>query len=195
MSEPQHNYSSAFVDFCKGSPIEEVAEANGIPVDTLKVHAHRMGWRGLMTSMLDLRQNAMVPVKTSWAAVKLESNRQSNYEQATKLREMAEGYIRDAMDRGVQLPPKTLRDLACAVATIHDLTYRALGDVPAKKDANQSDRPANTAIHVHLPAVLASPRPTKAVIDVETVSDQPEEAFCNTVDVTGSNDEKPQNKS
>lgn len=160
-----HNYAAAFVSYLCGSPLEEVAQAHDIPLGTLEGHASRFGWCSLVRQVGARVEaiNAVQPT-SAWAQAELDANRKKNWLQVQRLLQLAENTITGALGDGTgELPPKMLKDLATSVSVLHDLGYRALGDIPAKRDAASSDRAAGAVIHVHLPALMAQPRPERVV--------------------------------
>ena len=191
MQRENHNYAAAFLQYLEGRSFEEIAENSEIPLDTLKAQASHNGWGSLRTVYNEMHENQLVKPNIESSLVKMETNRQTNLIQAQKfqnvldfaLQQLAEemqngpkkytvtvtdkkGNTRTETKIFERLTPKNIRDLSCAAATIHDLTYRALGDIPAKKDPNQSDSAPRAQIIVNIPSILAQPRDLTRVIEV-----------------------------
>lgn len=172
-----HDYSLALSQFLRGHPLTEISSAMSIPLESLETYAKQHAWISLSRELAQYYNTALTPTKGQWATEVLEHNRKFNYTQATELRQLAQNVIdaevrRHSVNPEAAMTPKNLRDLAAALATIHDLGYRAIGDMVGKKDAAQGDKPAGTTIHVHLPAILAEPRPLTKVIEIEAKADE-----------------------
>lgn len=177
MSNPKvYSYESAFALYLDGNPLEDIAVSLGIPFDTLKQRSWVHGWAAIAKRYTEVAKNSFVLPTLARSAQQLEANRSANQKQAERLRAILDKTLL-ALETGAALPtPKNFRDICAAAATIHDLTYRALGDVPAKKDAGQPDRPAQAAIHVHLPPAIAAPRHASRTITIGAKADTPDEA-------------------
>jgi hypothetical protein len=79
--------------------------------------------------------------------------------------------IRDTL-RMYLANPKRYKELAVGLAQVHELRYRALGDVPNVQSGNKPDAHRTlTQIVVNMPSVVARPRQP---IEVQTVADAPE---------------------
>lgn len=170
------SYELAFSRYLEGHPLEDIAKQLEIPLDVLQHRSWQHGWRAMALRFHEVAKTVNVLPTFRLTTEHLELNRKANYEQAKRLRVQSDKFLKQMEDTGTLLTPKAFRDLVAAIATIHDLTYRALGDVPAKKDANQPDRPASAQIHVHLPAAIASPRSGARTIDIKANADVPESA-------------------
>lgn len=171
MQKSNHNYAAAFLQFLDGRPLDEIAERDDIPITTLKAVASHNGWP--MLKMTFEEKHPLLPrvdiIVKEQAVI---ANRERNMAQATLLRDKVEEVLKTYADSGTPLTAKTLRDLACAAATIQDLTYRAVGDSGAKRDPNQPDVAPRTQITVNIPAIIASPRDVSRVLEVR--ADAPE---------------------
>ena len=182
MSAFKYNYGRAFALYSQGHPLEEVAELCDMPTDKLKEHAGREGWGALalaVQSHFTTRQELMTrlpPEKQKLTLEKLQANRDTNFAHADMLRQVAyktlEHWIKVVTEPDVDgrigiIDPKALKEMANALATIHELTYRALGDAEAKTTAGP-DRPSGSPkITINLPGVLVNPRGARQ-IDVKS---------------------------
>lgn len=185
MSQLKYNYGKCFALYSQGYPLEEVSKQCDIPIEKLKEHASRESWSGLAKSVQSFysARNELVKANTpeeSLAITKrLQANRDTNLAHATLLRDIAyktlEHWIlvcNTPNDKGQtqSIDPKSLKEMANCLATIHDLTYRALGDYEGKRDPTQPDRPSGSPhITINLPNVLVTQRGQRTV-DVNTTS-------------------------
>jgi hypothetical protein len=175
-----YNYTAAFVEYSKGTAIEEIAEALAIPVDVLRRKASLERWQTLsgrvqMPSLLGRG-------KTERDLAKIDANRARNFEIAQKLQEdlleivgkLRQGTLtfehRTAKGEIVVLPPnlRDRRDLASYAAEVANMSYRALGDVvaPAQPEGGPVVQGAGQ-ITIVLPAPVAQPRQERSY-DVES---------------------------
>lgn len=182
MPSLQFNYASAFAMYEQGHTLDQISQVTGIPIKTLKTQHSLQGWQGLKASMKSFHdaQRELAPltptVDHALALKRLETNRDANYTQAKQLFDLTQKTI-DTWIKAATIPneegrtfapsPKDLKELANAVATIHELTYRALGDgTAAKKDPSFPADKQTPQVIINLPGVLASPRIAKKTIDV-----------------------------
>lgn len=191
MTPIEFNYSEAFFLYLQGRSLEEIAENSGFRLDFLRTYASKHGWTGLRVVHNEMTTNALVRPDAKVSLALMENNRQVNLAQAQKFQGVIDFAIKQLQDEMTNGPkkytvtttdkkgntktetktfervtPKNIRDLACAAATVHDLTYRALGDIPAKKDPSQSDVTPRAQIILNLPPIMAEPRNITRVIDV-----------------------------
>lgn len=178
MAAFKYNYGQAFTLFSQNNPLEEVAEMCQIPIEKLKEHAGREGWTGLVKSIQGYHAarnelvQALPPEEKKNAIAKLQANRDANFAQADMLRQVAYKTIEhwlsvvsepDEEGRIGLIDARNLKEMANALATIHELTYRALGDCAAKTTSGP-DRPSGSPqITINLPGVLVNPRGSKTI--------------------------------
>lgn len=183
MSSKNPNYMSAFALYQQGHSLDQISETTGIPIDRLREQCSRHSWQGLaatLKSYYEARNELiprLAPVDHALAVKKLETNRETNYAQAMQLHKLAQKTVDDWIKAATEPDeqgqtftprPKDLKELANAIATIHELTYRALGDTEAKREPVVGERQSGTPhIHINLPGVLVNPRGAKT-IDVKT---------------------------
>ena len=86
------------------------------------------------------------------------ANRVTNLRQAKRLRdELDKSILMVTANGALQLPPFIVKELAQAAGTIHDLTYRAVGDKNLQR--NPSDGGGNvTQVVLNFPTQLQTPR-------------------------------------
>jgi hypothetical protein len=186
-----YSYTPAFVAYCKGLAVEEIAREFNIPLDSLKSKIRQEGWKGLADRMCGL--NGPVPADTVAALDRIEANREKNYETASKLRDQinalldqyAAGTLRirkyfivkgAAAGYDAVPTPSDLLNLATCARTIADLTFRSLGDMAGqagKKTANPETNPVSHPIKINLPPIISLPRQMRARLTPE----QREELF------------------
>ena len=176
-----YNYTSAFVAFCKGAPAEEISIELNIPIGSLKSKMRQEGWKSLADSLLG--QNGPVPGNAGEALARIEANRAKNFEAAAKLRDEL-GKIIDQLLAGTLRIQKRfhykggiveceaqpsladLVQLATYARMVHDMTYRALGDIGAngghKADVTAGTQPPACPITIVLPEAISMPRTERA---------------------------------
>ena len=153
-------YTPAFVAFCGGAPIEEIAEKFNIPIKSLQSKIRQEGWRALANRLCGRISTDWTPYEDVLA--KIEANRAKNYETAAKLREhltdmvghLHAGTLRikklfqhqgRVVEHEVSPGPADWLNIATYARTIADMSYRALGDHVAnggyKADASAATPP------------------------------------------------------
>jgi uncharacterized protein YjcR len=78
---------------------------------------------------------------------------------------------RDELRHTAAPSPKALMDLAKAVATIHDIRYRAVGDMVNKGSGEVPIRQTVASITVNMPGAIGTPR-ERRVIEIKPVDPQ-----------------------
>lgn len=172
-----YNFAAAFVEYCKGTQLEEIALALAIPYTRLKNRSVQEGWGLLVPQMVV----APVTNTAERGLEKIKENREKNFQIARLLQE-------DLLETCTKLRAGTLQfekvfangtsatvdpnlrdraDLANYAKSVAELSYRALGDVEQSKNAPAD--PALTGaqqITIVLPPAVSTPRETRAY-DVE----------------------------
>jgi hypothetical protein len=186
-----YSYTPAFVAYCQGAPVEEIAAELKIPVTSLQAKIRQEGWRGLAN-----RMSGRIPADAGPnddALNRIEANRAKNYEIAAKLREhvieiviaLRAGTLRmkkqfqhkgQIVEYEAKPGPAEWLNIATFARTVFDLTYRALGDFGAnggyKADASPGTPPPAQPISIILPAAIARPREERSV-EVECAPVEP----------------------
>ena len=173
MNQEAYNYLAAFTSFVEGASIEEVSREHDIPMQTLYKHVQRHNWRALADRMNARKEADLQPMQEQWALEKCAENRKKNLQRAERLYQQVDKILEAIETKNEPMSPKTLRDLVCAATTILEMSYRASGDGQGgKMDSMPPEKQRTTAIQINLPAIIATPRSTKRVINIE--SDRPE---------------------
>jgi hypothetical protein len=170
-------YTPAFVAFCGGTPVDEIAAEFKIPIESLKAKMWQEGWRGLANRMAGRITVDLVPHDA--ALSKCERNRAKNYEAAVKLREhlteilehLRAGTLRikkvfhyqgRTIEHAAQPGPADWVCIANYAMAIANMTYRALGDCVGnggyKADVSPGAAPPVSPMTIVLPAAVANPR-------------------------------------
>ncbi len=172
-------YTPAFVAFCGGAPLEEIAHEFNIPIESLKAKIRQDAWRSLANRISG--RIAVEVTSHDEALNKIETNRAKNYETAAKLRDHAieiihclrAGTLRikkrfqqkgQLVEQEVEPGPADWLSIATYLRTVTDMTYRALGDFQAQGGKAVQDAPAGTPsppappITIVLPSAVARPR-------------------------------------
>lgn len=175
---PAFNWTAAFCEFCRGSSLEDIAQALAIPIDSLRRKAHGEKWSLLAPGM------AVQTVSIAERGLeRLKENREKNLriaqelqedliEQIHKLREgklEIERVFANGSRAEVEAGLRERVELATYARTVAELSYRALGDHEAAKptqDERGNGAPQNLTIV--LPVQVAVPRQERAE-DVEAV--------------------------
>jgi hypothetical protein len=139
------------------------------------------GWQGLADALIG--QTGPVPRNTADALARIEANRAKNYEMAAKLAKeldrildrLAAGTLRikkrfqykgQVVECDAEPSIADFVQLATYMRMVHDMTYRALGDIVAngghKADAAAGAQPPSLPIEIILPKEIALPRHERA---------------------------------
>lgn len=173
----QYNRIAAFVEYCKGTNLEEISFALAIPIDHLKRWERDERWAAMVPKM----EIACVPRAdgdVERAQEKIKANRERNLEIFQKLQDdlldvaiklrAGELTVTKVFANGsrVELEP-SLRDrcdLALYAKNVAEGSYRALGDVESVKNAPAPEAalPGAGQITIVLPAPVAAPRQVRA---------------------------------
>lgn len=187
------HYAPAFIEYCRGTPLEEISMIMGIPEGTLRSRASEEKWNQLRDSLparlgMDLAVEPQGREKAQAQAMLMQKNREENYALWCKLRGEAAGVIEDLCagklkftryfhNRGSVVEhvcEPTMADrtaLANYLQMIAMGTYAALGDRGATtgaKDGADAFRDATQApaITIVLPGVISAPREDRTEVQV-----------------------------
>jgi hypothetical protein len=193
-------YTPAFVAYCQGAPVEEIAAEFKVPVKSLQAKIRQEGWRSLAN-----RMSGCIPADAglnSDALNRIEANRAKNYETAAKLREhviemviaLRAGTLRikkqfqhkgQIVEYEAEPGPADWLNIATYARIISDMTYRAIGDSQAQGKPGQDAsagalNPPAPPLTIILPSVIARPRFERSV-----------EVECAPVESSGGNPAMP----
>lgn len=168
-------FQAAFLSYCRGYPLGEIALFYGIPLVDLEKRALDEHWAQLAG---EIKVPAAKGTRAGDMAVineRLEQNRTTNYRMFCKLRdvlvqkigELQEGTLKverlfhdkksGAVVSGWAEPgPSDLVSLATAAKTVAEGTYRALGDMVAAEDKSQRSLAPAVGITVLIPGIVAT---------------------------------------
>lgn len=190
MASPSHfNWTAAFVEYCKGTPIEDIATVLDIPEDTVRRKMHSDRWEMQRTNLPlpatlgggnVARDNARMEIMLK--------NREENYELWRKLRDDAARVITDLVDGRLAFKKywhnkgqivehvcePTMADrtsLANYLQLIANGSYAALGDrgatTGAKDEASVGAAAAQApAITIVLPGAVSVPRDQRQTVEI-----------------------------
>lgn len=187
-----YNYAQAFVEYCRGTSLEEISHILAIPEETLKARSIQEGWTRLRNS-LPQELPAVVPqgeLQIAARAQLLQENRDENYKGWVTLRshalkvinELANGELKITRrwhNRG-QIVEKVcepsiaeMTALANYYQIICNGSYLALGDRGATEGASSRGGTEGSAAHapaitIVLPGAVSVPREQRAEILVES---------------------------
>jgi hypothetical protein len=177
---PKYNRAAAFVEYARGTTLEEIAHALAIPYEIIKRWEHEEKW-ALIAPRFD-KPTLANQDEAERAQKKINENRERNLAIAVKLQEdlldmatkLRDGTLKSvrvfANGLRVEVEP-TLRDrcdLALYARNVAELSYRALGDVESTKNAPaETGLPSAGQITIVLPPPVAAPRAIRA-LDVES---------------------------
>jgi hypothetical protein len=180
----EFNRAAAFLEYSKGTPLEDVSHALAIPLNHLKRWCHEENWPALVpqlpaTTALAKRD----PAEEHQALEKIKANRERNLRIAQALQEdllevvdkMRKGELKVtrvfANGRKEQMDPglRDRNDLALYARNVADMSYRALGDVPesAKNPHAPDGIAAAGQIIIALPQIVAAPRQLRPAVAVD----------------------------
>jgi hypothetical protein len=182
MAASLYNYAAAFVEYCKGTPVEDIALALAIPLETLKAKIRTEAWQRLSGEMA----LSLVPAKRAERDLaKIEDNRTKNMQIAELLQrdafELAGRLLKGELKmkfvtpKGdvVELEPtaKDRKNIAEYANRVAEMTYRALGDSekPAHNADGQAAQGGPTVITINLPPQIGVPRAERLPV----AADQP----------------------
>ena len=168
-----YSYTPAFVAYCGGASLEEIAGELKIPLKSLRAKARQEGWLSLLERMAGRIAPEYSP--NTDALDKIEANRWENFKVASKLFDdlktivaaLAAGTLRfKRVINGTivecEPTPNDRLTIASYARTVTEMTYRALGDHAANggriADASPGNTPAASPITIILPEAIALPR-------------------------------------
>lgn len=190
-----YNRTAAFVEYCKGSSLEDIAHALAIPLDTLTTWSHADKW-ALLTPKLPVAILPRAGAEAERAMAKIKANRERNMVTAARLQWDLERVVGQLLDgslrvervfangsRVEQAPGiRDRQDLALYAKHVAELSYRALGDVESTRGIGEGGGSQVGQITIVLPGAVASPREKRAqVIEIEGVSVQQAEAPATSI--------------
>ena len=181
-----YKWTAAFVAYCNGTPIEEIALVFSIPLDTLKDKIRVDSWNALRSKMALAVVNqdnagSLLPAEVKAKFNLIQENRQKNLDGFVRLRqrfldqleqwEQGELKIRKVFNGkdGIRTydadpGPGDWVNIATFLTQVAQGTYKALGDMAAQDKpgsdalAGQAQLPNMPAITIVLPGVVAYPR-------------------------------------
>lgn len=169
-----YNRAAAFMEYCNGSGLEDIAQALAIPMNCLERWHHDENWTHLAR-----RVSTGLPVKVSEdmaerAGEKIKENRAKNFAVARALQEdlietvqklrLGKLKVKKSFANGltVELDPglRDRNDLALYARNVAELSYRALGDIAesAKNAGGEREGGGPGQITIILPPAVAAPR-------------------------------------
>jgi hypothetical protein len=155
------NPSALFVAYLQGATVPEIAEEFGVSESIVTRYSREHKWKALA---LKADTPALLDTQDDVALSVIKKNRDENLKQAVRLRTEVDNTLNEATAGGLlPLRPAVLKDVAQAVSTIHDLTYRAVGDKDKQRDAGQGRATEMPSIVINLPAAIARPRGEGAI--------------------------------
>jgi len=171
-----YNYALAFVEFCSGTPLEDISSILNIPLKTLRTHARQNGWRKLADTLASRLSQTSTTPKAEQEMQRVRENRERNYQTARRLQDdldttvdaLLDGSLRvgKVLSNGNQvfvLPSiKDRLELATYAKHVAELSYRALGDTVPATERDAAPQPMPT-VQINLPAAVAMPRLLRAL--------------------------------
>ena len=154
------NYTALFIAFAQGSSLEDIADEFNVAITGLRTVAREQRWPALA---LQIQSAMAAPADDEQRIVKLQDNRDINLRQAQMARDELDATF-EACTLWGQAPiaPQIIKELVTAMATVHDLTYRALGDKDKQQQPGQGGV-STKEIHFHLPGAIAKPREERVI--------------------------------
>ena len=191
------NMAAAFARYARGWTIEAIADTLGVDRRQLHRRAVDERWGELL---VDIKRLPDVPDKTKKDAVRVEANREKNYELFAQLRDelvaqatlMAKGELKFTRVKVTKNGPTEVEEpadmqdrvrLAQAARLVTEGTYRALGDLAAigADEKQRRGLEAPTHITILLPGVVMD-RPTKPAVGGEVIDLGPAPALPDSAD-------------
>lgn len=187
-----YNYALAFVEYCKGTPLEEVALVLGIPEETLRNRAMTEHWSRVASELPAKIPNlTVVPQgkgKLEAQALLLQENREENYKGWVEMRSHALKLIKDLgegklkmkrywhnrgaiIERECELSIADMTALANYYQIICNGSYLALGDRGATDGGSSKGGMEGVAAHapaitIVLPGAVSVPRDQRAEVHI-----------------------------
>jgi len=170
------NFTAAFLLFCKGMSLPEIAEQFEISLPTLVKRARSEDWE-----MLARNGGAIVapPPKPEIVSVTetqivqkqqaIEANRKDILQSAQSLRTNIDKVLAVYQTENAILVPGDILTMAKALKLVAEASMLALGDdlVTKQVPANQARGNPQAGIHIHLPSVVAAPRKVMKAVEEE----------------------------
>lgn len=186
MASPSYNRAAAFVEYSKGTALDEISHALAIPMHILERWCHEENWAQLAPKIPQLAV-ALRDDQAERAMERIKDNREKNLAIAQALQQdlldviekLRTGKLKTkkvfAKGLTIELEP-TLRDrcdLALYARNVAEMSYRALGDVveTAKNTQGENGSASAGQITIILPPAVAAPREERAYnIDSEVLT-------------------------
>lgn len=168
-----YNFAAAFVEFCKGTSLDDISLALAIPITRLKSRAHGEGWSMLAPAL----PAAPTTCPAERDLARINENRERNLAIARQLQEdLGEliGKLRDGtlkltrvfangLQTEVDPSIRDRADLANYAKNVAEMSYRAIGDVEKSRNApGEAGNSGPQQITIVLPPAVAAPREMRA---------------------------------
>lgn len=182
-----YNYSAAFIQFSKGSSLEEVSLALAIPVETLTNRAKAEGWQKLA---VQLNADRGVVGRSNDRFEIIQANRARNLDIAQKLQQHL-AKVADDLIAGTLKVPRLLKDgsvvnmdpspsdyasLGAYSKSVSEMSYRAVGDVLVAAPEGQAASQTPNQIIINLPGAITAPRDARSYDPQTDILPQPAQA-------------------
>jgi len=192
---PKYAWIEAFAAFLKGSPLEEIAILHAIPLEKLHNKYRAENWSRVALALKGTVVETTKVLTETEAEMKLalvERNREENFEMVKGLRDHARNVIDDLksgkmmitkvfntkegpIEHELDPTPADFTQIANYVKTIHDMSYKALGDVASLTGAKiGDDMPgaskgglSQSLTQIFLPGAVKAPRADRPEAKVE----------------------------
>lgn len=184
----RYNYPLAFVEYCKGSTVEDIATLVGIPEDTLRRKIVDEHWATLKRDLpVALPAAEDSNNRVAKVAQLMQENREENYRLWCSLRSDAAKLIEDLVEDRLRFKrffhnkgaviehthTPTMADrnaMAQYLQIIANGSYLALGDRGAAEGRSGADTGGNAvqapAITIFLPGAVSLPREQRSTVEV-----------------------------
>ena len=188
------SWAAIFVAYCNGAPVDELAQIFDVEIDQVKNRIHHEKWAALRANLPlgeTLKSDSEMKGVSEIRLAAIQANREKNLAAWSVLRghvisvieKLAAGTLKmekvfnskGIITRVDDLEPTTgdLVNIATALRTATDGTYRAIGDFQAQdkpvQDGSVNGQPPPPSITIILPSVISQPRdtsPKSQVIDL-----------------------------
>lgn len=188
----KYNLTAAFVDYCNGLTLEDIAQTRLIPLDHLRVVSTRNDWPTMRNALVPAVQDVNARPVQDWG--KISANRAKNLAIAQLLQADLLHIAQELVNGTLQLERVTSKgdkvkytpgmaeraQLGQYARAVAEISSKALGDESGERAAGEKPEGARGigpgAITIVLPPIVARPRQERGLeidVDHEVLSMEP----------------------
>jgi hypothetical protein len=177
------NRTAAFIEYSRGTALEDIAHALAIPLDALMRWSHEDKW-SLMVPKLPVAILPRAGAEAERAMERIRVNREKNLLVAIQLQEDLTNVVTKLLDGSLKIEKvfangsRAILDpgvadrqgIALYAKHVAELSYRALGDVESTRGVSEGGGSQVGQITIILPGAVAAPREKRSQVVDATLS-------------------------